>query len=163
MLQYPLLGIVLYSLCSVCFNYLHFGFTEVAIKTLSWVSEEVLNFKQPWDQKPVRTFETGLNAFCLMIWLRNNGGQEVEMCWFEWEWLRWLTRLNTWRPGGGTIWEGLGGVALLEEMCHWEWVWKFPKTCAIPSVPSSCPPTYRSRREFSIIPIATPSPHHHGL
>jgi len=27
--------------------------------------------------------------------------------------------LNSWSPVGETLWEGLGGVALLEELCHW--------------------------------------------
>ena len=26
--------------------------------------------------------------------------------------------LNAWFPVDGTVWEGLGGVALLEEVCH---------------------------------------------
>ena len=34
--------------------------------------------------------------------------------------------LNSWIPVGGTVWEGLGGVALFEEVCHWEWALKFP-------------------------------------
>jgi hypothetical protein len=31
-----------------------------------------------------------------------------------------LMCLSTWFPVGGTIWEGLGGLALLKEGCHWE-------------------------------------------
>ena len=31
-----------------------------------------------------------------------------------------LIYLNAWSPVGGTIWKGLGGVALLEKMCQWE-------------------------------------------
>lgn len=30
-------------------------------------------------------------------------------------------------PIGGTIWEGLGGVALLGEVCHRGWALKFQK------------------------------------
>lgn len=30
-----------------------------------------------------------------------------------------LMYLNTWYPVGGTVWEGLEGVFLLEEMRHW--------------------------------------------
>ena len=28
-------------------------------------------------------------------------------------------------PAGGTVWEELGGVALLEEVCHWKWALRF--------------------------------------
>ena len=30
-----------------------------------------------------------------------------------------LVYLNAWFPAGRTVWEGLGGVALLKEVCHW--------------------------------------------
>ena len=39
----------------------------------------------------------------------------------------WLTELTAWSPAGGTVWEGLGGMALLEEVCHWRWVLRFQK------------------------------------
>ena len=34
--------------------------------------------------------------------------------------------LNTWLQYRETIWEGAGGVALLE-VCHWEWALRFQK------------------------------------
>lgn len=30
-----------------------------------------------------------------------------------------LLYLNVWAPAGGTVWERLEGMALLEEICHW--------------------------------------------
>ena len=33
--------------------------------------------------------------------------------------------VNAWSPVGGTVWEGLGGVALLKEVCHWGGLWSF--------------------------------------
>jgi hypothetical protein len=30
-----------------------------------------------------------------------------------------LTYLNAWCSVGGSVWEGLGGMTLLEEVCHW--------------------------------------------
>ena len=42
-----------------------------------------------------------------------------------------LICLNIWSLVGGTIWEGLGGVALLQEVYH-QWL---QKTHDIPSVP----------------------------
>lgn len=30
-----------------------------------------------------------------------------------------LIYLNAWSPGGGTVLDGLEGVAMLEEVCHW--------------------------------------------
>ena len=32
-----------------------------------------------------------------------------------------LICLNTLSPVAGTVWEGLGGVVSLEELCHWRW------------------------------------------
>lgn len=29
--------------------------------------------------------------------------------------------LEYWMPIDGAVWEGLGGVVLLEEVCHWGW------------------------------------------
>jgi hypothetical protein len=42
-------------------------------------------------------------------------------------------------PAGGTIWKGLGGVALLGEVCHWKWALWFQKTPVISSVSFSLP------------------------
>lgn len=33
--------------------------------------------------------------------------------------------LNAWSPLTGSVWEGLGGVARLEEVCQWECLWSF--------------------------------------
>lgn len=41
--------------------------------------------------------------------------------------------LNTWSPTGWTVWEGLGGMTVVEEVCHWDRALVFQKTCAIPS------------------------------
>jgi hypothetical protein len=42
----------------------------------------------------------------------------------------------------GTVWEGLGGIALLEEVFHWGWALRFQKTTPLPSLINSfLPPT----------------------
>lgn len=38
---------------------------------------------------------------------------------------------NIWSAVDGTAWEGLGDVALLEELCHWGWALGFQKTCVV--------------------------------
>ena len=43
-----------------------------------------------------------------------------------------IANLNAWPPVGGTVWEGLGGVALLEKMCHWGWALRFLKLTPFP-------------------------------
>jgi hypothetical protein len=45
--------------------------------------------------------------------------------------------LSTWSTVDRTVWEGLGGVALLEELYHWRWSLRFQKTMSIP-VSSPC-------------------------
>jgi len=40
--------------------------------------------------------------------------------------------LNTQALAGGTVWEGFGGVALLEEVCHWEWALRFQRSMPFP-------------------------------
>ena len=41
--------------------------------------------------------------------------------------------LNVRSLAGGTVWERLGSVALLEEVCHWGWAFMFQKIHVIPS------------------------------
>ena len=38
-----------------------------------------------------------------------------------------LIDLKAWSPVGGTAWEGLGGIAVLEDVCHWVWALRFQK------------------------------------
>ena len=33
--------------------------------------------------------------------------------------------MNARSPVGGTVWKGLGGMALLEGVCYWEWALRF--------------------------------------
>jgi hypothetical protein len=42
--------------------------------------------------------------------------------------------MNTWASVDGTVWEGLGGVALLEGVCHWGMDFEVSKTPIIISV-----------------------------
>lgn len=41
--------------------------------------------------------------------------------------------VNIWSPVDGTVWGGSGGMVLLEELCHWRWLWKL-KDSAISSL-----------------------------
>ena len=45
----------------------------------------------------------------------------------------WLLCLNTWSPVGETVREGLGGVALLEEVCHWGRALKLQRPLSFPA------------------------------
>jgi hypothetical protein len=45
--------------------------------------------------------------------------------------------LNTWSPVGGTIWEGLGIVTLLEEVCQLRMNFEVSK----PVIPNLCVPS----------------------
>jgi hypothetical protein len=47
---------------------------------------------------------------------------------------------NAWSPTGGTVWEGLRGVSLLEEVCHWGWALWFqePKPVPVSFFSTSC-------------------------
>lgn len=59
----------------------------------------------------MRLFEGGLNAFYIMIRLKVYGGQGVEY--------GHLNENGTHRPTGNGRCGLVGGVILLEEMCHW--------------------------------------------
>ena len=43
-----------------------------------------------------------------------------------------LNVLNIWFLLCGTIWEGLGGVTLLGEACHWGWTFRLQKSMLFP-------------------------------
>ena len=68
--------------------------------------------------------------------------------------------VNTW--SGRVAWEGLGGVTLLEELCHWVPALGFSKTCAIPSgcsLPAAC--CLPLEMGVSSSSAAMPPLHHH--
>lgn len=67
---------------------------------------------------------------------------------------------RTWSAVGRTLWEGLGDMALLEEVCHG--ALRFRKTHGTPSV-LSVAPTRTSGCELSSILSTVLLFHHHGL
>lgn len=73
------------------------------------------------------TFEVGTDAFCIMIQLQAYGVQEVECDGLNENRLHNVTCLNSWSLAGRIAWEGLGGVAFLEGVCHLGWTWRFQK------------------------------------
>ena len=73
-----------------------------------------------------------------------NWKKEISPFWFQ-NWgssiyvVAWIIALigsclNTWSPVGGTVWERLGGVTLLKEVCHWGQALRFQRSYFIPSV-----------------------------
>lgn len=56
-------------------------------------------------------------------------------------------------PSSETVWEGVGGVILLEKVCQCRWTVGLQKTPTIPSV-LSLPTNYGSRCELSVLPTA---------
>lgn len=41
----------------------------------------------------------------------------IPLCWFEWKLPHRIMYLNDWASQSGTTWEGLGTIALLEQVC----------------------------------------------
>lgn len=63
-------------------------------------------------------------VFFITLWMT------VVWC-FEWE-CSSATQAHRFKmvdPGWWTVWEAFGGVALSEEVCHWEWLWSFKSPC----------------------------------
>jgi hypothetical protein len=78
---------------------------------------------------------------------------------FEREWLPRAHMFEYLVPVGGTVWEGRGGVVLLEEVCHCGRAFRFQRL-----VPFSVfPPAFRSRCELSAVLAAMSLLHRHGL
>jgi hypothetical protein len=73
--------------------------SSLAAAVLAWLSmTSLLSLQQP-------------GAFCIPLRADRNGSHG-------------LIYLNSWFPAAGTVWEGLGGVALLEKVFHWG-CWSF--------------------------------------
>jgi hypothetical protein len=96
-----------------------------------------------------------------------------------------LICLNAWLSVGGTVWEGLGGVAFWKEVCHRGWALKFqklmsglvsphspplPVACGLgcellATAPAPCPPAHLPARHYACHPACHPASRHddHGL
>lgn len=79
----------------------------IVSKDTMWTTEEQKSMILP-------SWELYCNAIVLWIWMAPIGF--------------YVIYLTTWSPVGGMVWKGLGEVALLEEMCHWEWALQFQMT-----------------------------------
>ena len=53
--------------------------------------------------------------------LSDSGLYSPFLWWFEWEWPSQAHRFEYFFNGEWPYLKGLGGMALLEEVCHWEW------------------------------------------
>lgn len=55
-------------------------------------------------------------------------GTGSRIWWFKWDiYLNRLIYLNIQSQDGETVWERLGSMALLKEMCHWIWAHAIPR------------------------------------
>lgn len=69
--------------------------------------------------------------------------------WLAWEWPHRLTCFNSWSLVGASVWQGLGGVTLLERVCHGTW-WQDGEVLRFKNPPI----TPRSRCGFAAVPAA---------
>lgn len=95
--------------------------------------------------KTVGTVEIGLNIFCVMIRPRACGAEQGKRGGLNGP--RGLLCLNIWSPLNKIVWEELGGLALLEEVCHFPWpfgfsfpVFSLPSACGLKCELSAVPP-----------------------
>jgi hypothetical protein len=66
-----------------------------------------------------------------MTWLPVYGIQRVECDGLS-ENGPWVHVFEFLTPVGGSVWERLGSVGCLEEVCHWEWALKFQQATPFP-------------------------------
>lgn len=57
-----------------------------------------------------------LSVHCMCTWWQQRPKNSLP--WFEWTWST-HTYWHTWYPAGGTIWEGLRDMGLVEEVSNW--------------------------------------------
>ena len=67
-----------------------------------------------------------------MVWLQVYGGQGAECGGLNENDPYMLIYLKTPYPMDGAIWGGLGGVALLEKVCHCGWALRFQRSKLVP-------------------------------
>lgn len=61
---------------------------------------------------------------------------------------------NAWFPVSGTVWEEVGGVTSLKELCHWGWALRLQNPTPV-AVSSQCLVAIVSRCEHSAT-VSTP-------
>lgn len=109
-----------------------------------------------WNLYPKNSLERNWwrhSSFALLflmqkLHLTSVGLCEGRNCWIGMIDHHRLTHLSTWFPSGRIAWEGLGGVALLEEACHLRCTLRFQKANCHSQWALSLRPTDSSRCEF---------------
>lgn len=115
----------------VCWKYVVFFLFYRVSQLKDNLDFRLLNWLEA--RKNYGNFEFELNTFCIMIWPQAYGNQGVECDALNENGSHRLKYFKAWSPVSGIVWEGLGGLALWEEVCHCGVGFEVSKAHATPS------------------------------
>ena len=125
----------------------------IRVKRLPLISEETepSTFKQHWG--------------CYRLWDFWSKTEYIFALWYgykpmqasKWNVMFWIKKIlyrliysNVWALESGITWEGLEGVALLEEVCHWWWAQAMPSDTLFLLPVCQCPGQSNCSQHWSL-------------